>query len=84
MIATCYWCGRITTCETHHVYNGVSMRRVSERLGMKVPLCVSCHRRIHEDPAFRLELKATYEKRYLQEHDMTVEEWIALVGKNYV
>lgn len=84
MIAVCYICGLQTYCETHHVYNGVSMRAVSERLGLKVPLCGTCHRRIHNDAAARLWLKVEYEKRYLAEHDMSVEDWIALVGKNYV
>jgi len=41
----CYVCGR-RAAEWHHVFHGPD-KRLSEELGLMVPLCRSCHERVH-------------------------------------
>lgn len=42
---TCYVCGAIAT-DWHHVLHG-SDKKISERDGLMVPLCRSCHNKVH-------------------------------------
>lgn len=38
----CYFCGRRTWIECHHIYGGAN-RKLSEKYGLKVYLCHYCH-----------------------------------------
>ena len=40
---SCYFCGRTTGLEKHHVFGGVANRPISEREGLWVYLCKPCH-----------------------------------------
>lgn len=52
----CAMCGRTSEC-IHHLIFGTAGRELSEKDGLKLPLCDDCHnmgeklRRIHENPA---------------------------------
>ena len=81
---TCYLCGRRAT-ETHHVLGGVANRKLSEKYGLTVRLCHSCH--LGNDGAqysrglgFRLKQEAqmAFEARY--GHD----RWMKTFRRNYV
>lgn len=39
----CYLCGRYGLTEEHHIFGGAN-RTLSERYGLKVQICPSCHR----------------------------------------
>lgn len=39
----CYLCGKIGQTEEHHCFGGPN-RKFSEKYGLKVYLCISCHR----------------------------------------
>ena len=39
----CYLCGALGQTEEHHCFGGPN-RRLSEKYGLKVYLCLSCHR----------------------------------------
>lgn len=51
----CIICGRQAECE-HHLVFGSAGRELSEKDGLKIPLCNNCHnmgeklRRIHDNP----------------------------------
>lgn len=53
--AICFICGRKTEAE-HHLIFGTAGRELSEKDGLKVPICNNCHnmgeatRRIHGNP----------------------------------
>ena len=51
----CIFCGNYATCD-HHLIFGTSGRAFSEKYGLKVPICATCHKcgeiksRIHDNP----------------------------------
>ncbi len=81
----CFNCGATRNLEEHHVFHGPN-RKLSERYGMKVRLCMYCHRDnkkgVHSDHKFDLRLKKyaqeIFEKKYSR------ELFIQVFGKNYV
>lgn len=84
----CYACGLFSSLEIHHIYMGNPNRRISEQNGFKVYLCQEHHRGmlgVHGKlgHALDIRLKQDCEKKYiLQGH--TKEEFIKLIGKNYL
>ena len=44
----CYLCGAAYYLQEHHIFNGTAYRKKSEKDGMKVYLCFSCHNLVHE------------------------------------
>ncbi len=81
----CYLCGRCGPTEEHHIFGGPN-RKLSERYGLKVYLCSSCHRTgkqsVHRDRDIMLSLKqagqTAFEKTY------TRQDFMGLFGKNYL
>ena len=39
----CFICGRTTNLTVHHCFEGNPQRKYSERYGLVVPLCITCH-----------------------------------------
>lgn len=90
---TCYLCMRlhgdyrIHPCtEEHHIFNGTANRRISEAEGFKVYLCPEHHRTgkdaVHTSHDNMLLLQQDAQREYEKDH--TREEFLALVGKNYL
>lgn len=80
----CYLCGTIGFTHEHHVFSGTARRKLSEEHGLKVYLCPGCHARIHEDEAFARILKKHTEKMWMFENDKSIDDFIAIFGKNYI
>ena len=82
----CYFCGRTTGLEKHHVFGGVANRRIAERLGLWVWLCgQTCHRGMdgaQYDKEKNLSLKADAQKAFELTHSR--KEWMNIIGKNYL
>ena len=81
----CYLCGRTGSLETHHVFGGVANRRISEKNGLTVRLCPSCHRGTdgaQYDKQKNLQLKQDAQKAFEKDH--TRAEWMRLINKNYL
>lgn len=82
----CFLCGERGQLETHHIFFGNPGRQISERNGFKVRLCPSCHRlgenAPHRNRNTDLELKQLCQRAYEQDH--TREEFIELIGRNYL
>ena len=85
----CYLCkikGRLTPkeCE-HHIYFG-PLRKTSERMGFKVPLCNKCHNMsddsVHFNRKLDLMLKKQCQAVFELEHSR--EEFMSLIGRNYL
>ena len=63
----CYLCGSHNMLESHHVYNGNPNRTLSEKYGLKVYLCHSCHNEppngVHFNSLANILLKAHVQKK---------------------
>ena len=82
----CYFCGATQSLEEHHIFFGNPGRKISERNGFKVKLCPYCHRKgpkaPHRDRNSDLMLKRIAQRKYEESH--TREEFIELIGRNYL
>lgn len=83
----CFVCNRKTGLHSHHIFFGISKRKISEKNGFKVWLCYEHHEGtfgVHGKKGHELDL---YLKRLCQlkyEETKTREEFIKLIGKNYI
>ena len=81
----CYFCGKVTGLTTHHVFAGVANRPISEKYGLKVWLCHDCHtgtEGAQYDKMKNLQLKQ--DAQYAFERTHSRNEWMKLIGKNYL
>lgn len=81
----CYFCGKTVGLERHHVFAGVANRRIADRLGMWVNCCHECHtgkNGVQYDPVKNRQLKADAQRAFERTH--TREEWMRIIGKNYL
>lgn len=85
---TCFLCGRVGWLEEHHVFPG-PFRNKSEKYGLKVGLCgESCHRNgryaAHQCRATSDALKQFWQVKYMMAHKVSVADFRAEFGKNYL
>lgn len=81
----CYFCGKLTNLERHHVFGGVANRPISEKYGLTVWLCHNCHTGkdgAQYDKMKNLRLKQ--DAQFAFERNHTRSEWMKLIGKNYL
>ena len=83
----CLTCGSIYNLHNHHIYFGVKNRKISDENGFTCWLCHRCHEGtngIHGKNGHKLdlELKRLCQKKF--EETRTREEFICLIGKNYL
>lgn len=83
----CFLCGRYGLLETHHIFGGAN-RRKSEKFGLKVGLCGDCHRNsrraAHRCAATARMLHEYGQRKYMQEQQATIDDFIVAFGKNYL
>lgn len=83
----CLMCGAIHELETHHVFGG-PYRKKSERYGLTVTLCNSCHNQppfgVHYDRKKMNRLKAFAQKKAMAAYGWDTEDFIAQFGRNYL
>lgn len=83
----CFLCGERGQLEEHHIFFGNPGRKISEKHGFKIRLCPYCHRLSpnapHRNRTTDLELKRICQKAY-EEQGNTREEFIELIGRNYL
>ena len=80
----CYLCGSFRNVEKHHVFSG-PYRKASEKHGMTVDLCASCHRGphgVHQDAEQNKRLKAGFQGKFEETHSR--EEFRRIFGKSYI
>jgi hypothetical protein len=87
MRGCCDLCGRFDQLEGHHIFGGANRKR-SERYGLKVQLCVECHRTgpeaAHRSAATAQKLHERGQRIYMREHQATIQDFIAAFGRNYL
>lgn len=82
---SCYFCGRVTGLEKHHVFAGVANRPWSDRLGLWVWLCHEHHTGqsgAQFDKEKNLLLKQDAQRAFEREHPRS--EWMEIIRKNYL
>ncbi len=82
----CYVCGRTDNLHKHHIYYGAANRKKSEQNGFTVYLCAHHHNMsdfgVHFDRELDLQLKRECQKKFEKTHSR--EEFMAIIGKNYL
>ena len=82
----CYYCGRISNIERHHVFNG-AFRKKSERYGAVIDLCHWCHNEppngVHFNAHMDNELKAHFQEIIMEEYGWSTQDFINEFGRNY-
>lgn len=82
----CYLCGSTSWIEMHHIFSGSGNRKISDKNGFIVPLCHYCHNEppkgVHHNRANRLKLMQECQAKFEETH--TREEFVCLIGRNYL
>ena len=82
----CYFCGRITGLERHHVLGGVANRKLSETYGLWVWVCNKHHTDPREGVQYNrdmnLKLKQDAQRAFQTYYSRSV--WMMVFRKNYL
>lgn len=89
----CYLCAKLygiydrqENLQEHHVIFGRANRRLSEKYGLKVYLCLRHHTEgpeaVHHNARLRQQLEEDAQRAFLRTHTMT--EWMAVFGRNFM
>ena len=81
----CFLCGIRCKTHKHHIFDGPN-RRLSEKDGLIVYLCPSCHNLGRVNVHNNIKLRRTLQKMGQQEYEKTHtrEEFVKRYGKNYL
>lgn len=82
----CYITGSTYNLHLHHIYPGNSRRKISDKYGFTVYLRADWHNAsnygVHFNKALDLQLKQECQRKFEETH--TREEFIKIIGKNYL
>lgn len=85
--ARCFICGSYQWIEIHHVFGGAN-RKLSEKYGLKVPLCHYCHNEppngVHFNKEIRRKLQAYVQKKAMKHYGWSVDDFRAIFGRSYI
>ena len=79
----CYLCGYHGQTHRHHIF-GAANRRLSERDGLYVHLCPSCHGNVHADYAANVGLKRIAQVQWCRYYGKSKDDFIKEYGRNYL
>lgn len=83
----CWLCGKRGALDRHHIYGG-GCRKLSERYGLVVKLCRSCHNEppegVHFNIANMLFLRRQVQKIAMEHYGWSTEDFIRIFGRNYL
>lgn len=82
----CYVCGTTYDIHEHHIFYGTANRKQSEKHGFKVYLCGRHHNLSNEGVHFdrELDLRIKQDCQRLFEKTHSREEFMSIIGKNYL
>ena len=82
----CYLCGKYGQTDEHHIFGGPN-RMLSEQYGLKVDLCLECHRfgkhAVHKDHAVMDELHRQGQEAF-ESQVGSRKEFMKIFGRNYL
>lgn len=83
----CFFCSRTENLQEHHCCGGSANRKISDKYGLTVWLCVHHHtgakKSVHQDYSMNLQVKQ-YAQRYFLENIGDMDLWMKEFGKNYL
>lgn len=83
----CFMCGKWAELEEHHLFGG-ARRPISDKYGLTVKLCRSCHQdapdSAHRSGETKLALHKYGQIKAMQEQGWNIEEFRERFGKNYL
>lgn len=79
----CFICGSMRNLVVHHCIHG-NKRKLADREGLVVHLCVACHHRLHSLGWHDQDLKRIAERAWIEKHHADVTDFIALFGRSYL
>ena len=79
----CYLCGCQRNLQLHHTWHG-SNRKLADKDGLTVWLCLPCHQRLHDKGDHDRYLMEVGEKAYLSHYNKTIGDFINRYGKNVI
>lgn len=85
MSRECYICKTTQAIQRHHVYFGNGYRKLSDKYGMVVDLCVGHHtgsHGVHFNRTLDLQLKRESQEWFEQERSR--DEFMRIFGRNYL
>lgn len=87
MTGRCFLCGACGPVERHHIFGG-ALRRKSERYGLVVTLCHSCHNEppdgAHHNAGVMQLLHEYGQQKAMRENGWSVEDFRREFYKNYL
>lgn len=79
----CFVCGSMRNLQIHHCIHG-NKRRLADREGLTVHLCVACHHRLHSLGLHDGDLKRVAEMAWMRANHAGEADFRALFGKSYL
>lgn len=79
----CYICGKFAPLDTHHIFEG-TRRKASDKYGLTIEVCRSCHTQIHLHPKEYEWLKVEAQVKAMADYGWSKDDFIERFGKSYV
>lgn len=80
----CHFCGAETNLQKHHALHGTANRKLADKDGLFVWLCVRCHMNLHDRGERDEELKQEAQRCYMAAYQATAEDFRRRYGKSYL
>lgn len=84
----CYVTGSTYNLHEHHIFFGTSLRRLSEKYGLKIWLRPELHNMtndgIHFNHDFDMEIKQMAQDKAMEHYGWSTEDFIKIFGRNYL
>jgi hypothetical protein len=78
----CYLCGRSYGLTPHHCMKGTGNRKLADRYKLIVPLCIYCHKELHDNNVGEKHLMKIAQKSF--ENKYSHELWMKTFRKNHL
>lgn len=76
--SNCFICGKSVDCPPHHLVLGRGNRMLADQDGLTAPICIDCHRRLHNDgmccELSRICGQLLYEKNIIEKEGVSADE----------
>ena len=83
----CYLCHTPFYLHVHHIFYGTHARKMSEKYGLKIPLCVRHHTSdmgVHFNSALDEQIKIIAQKKAMEHYNWTKEDFINIFGRSFI
>ncbi len=78
----CYMCPNRKQ-HLHEIFFGRN-RINSMKYGCVIPVCFSCHEKIHNNHDLDIKLKKECQKRFMETYEASIDDFIDIFRKNYL